>query len=267
MRLLAALLLAGRSVADIHHLFTSSFSTPHIYGLEFDDKANTLISIANITAHGGHPWLSFSYDKTSLYAGESNSFVSYSVLNGGTDLAYSRSVSVTGTCSGAQTQDSTQPFVIAELRSPFAVYTAPYGSCGAAIGVDVDGHLDKVIQNIPFRANSAVQGMALDPENTFLYSADEKANGIWTHSVDEKGKLTQVAFTPAPRADSGPRHLVVHPDGKYLYVVLSKTNAIAVFAITTGPTASKEPLKDTGVVYSLLPQSKLNQDSSFLFRL
>lgn len=254
MKFLTALVFASRAIAATHHLFTSSLSTPHLYSLEFDDQTNTLIDIANITAHDGHPWISFSYDKANLYAGERNGFASYVVLNS-TGLEYNRSISVATACGG-QGKDSSMDFVIAELRAPFSVYGAPYGSCGAAVGVDLEGNLQGVVQNVPFASNSRVSGMTLDPENRFLYSADESANGIWTHSVDESGKLTQVAFTPTPRAGSGPRHLVVHPTGKYLYVVLAKSNHVITYAIQSGPNAATEPLKSTTTVYSLLPRGR-----------
>src|ERR1700753_3348417 len=96
---LTALLLAGKCAADVHHLFTSSFATPHLYSLEFNDEKNTLVDIANLTAHDGHPWISFSYDKSSLYAGETDGFASYTVENS-TSLLYSQSVKVQAECGG-----------------------------------------------------------------------------------------------------------------------------------------------------------------------
>jgi carboxy-cis,cis-muconate cyclase len=259
MKFLAALVFASGAIAAKHHLFTSSLSTPHLYSLEFDDETNSLVDIANITAHGGHPWLSFSYDKSNIYAGERNGFASYIVLNS-TGLEYNRSISLAQTC-GDQRGDSSVNFLIAELRAPYSVFGAPYGTCGAAVGVDLEGNLQGVVQNVPFATNSRVSGMTLDPENKFLYSADEDGRGIWTHSVDEKGQLTQVAFTATPRAGSGPRHLVIHPTGKYLYAVLSKSNHVITYAIQSGPTAATQPLKSTTTVYSLLPKGKQSQNS------
>jgi carboxy-cis,cis-muconate cyclase len=252
--LLTSFSLVAYCSAATHHLFTSSFSTPHLYALEFDDDANTLVDVANITGHDGHPWMAFSYDKSSLYAGERDGFASYTVENS-SSLLYNRSVSVMGAC-GSKTKEIGMSYVIAELRTPFTVYGAPFGNCGAAISVDTDLNLQEIIQNFTYRENSAVHGLALDPESRFLYSADDSANGIWTHSIDDRGRVTQMGFTPAPWPDSGPRSLVVHPNGKYLYVVLAKTNAVAVYAINSGAEATKTPLANTGVSYSLLPQGK-----------
>jgi carboxy-cis,cis-muconate cyclase len=244
-------LLAGGSLADLHHLFTSSISTPHLFALEFDDHANTLTNIANISAHDGHPWISFSYDKASIYAGEKSGFASYSVLNN-TALAYSTSIQPPGSC--ADTSENGSPYVLAELKAPFTVFGATSASCGAVMSVDMTGNLQSVLQSFKFRDGSSVKGMALDPENKYLFSADEQGNGIWTHSVTDRGTVTPRTFTMAPSNQKGPRRLVVHPDGKYLYAVMGGSNTVALFAINRGAGSEKSPLTFTGMSYSLLPK-------------
>jgi carboxy-cis,cis-muconate cyclase len=250
-RILAALLLAGKCVADVHHLFTSSYATPHLYALEFNDERNTLQDVANLTAHDGHPWISFSYDKASLYAGENDGFASYTVENS-TSLLYSQSVKVTGECGGKK-DGLGSPYVVAELRAPFTVFGASSSSCGAALSVDAEGKLQTLAQAFKYRDGSSIKGLALDPDNKYLYSADEANNGIWSHLVNDQGTVNQVGFTPAPFPNSGPRHLVIHPDGRYLYAVLSKTNSVAVFAINSGTGSDTTRLTFTGTSYSLTP--------------
>jgi carboxy-cis,cis-muconate cyclase len=255
-RLFVALLLAGKCLAETHHLFTSSFTTPHLYALEFDDEKNSIVDIANITAHDGHPWLSFSYDKSSLYAGENGGFASYQVTNA-TSLDFSQSVKVNAECGGRK-DGLASPYVVAELRAPFSVFGASSSSCGAAMSVDPDGKLQGLVQAYKYRDGSSIKGLALDPDNKYLYSADETGNGIWTHLINDQGTLNQVGFTAAPYPDSAPRHLVVHPDGRYLYVILSRTNSVAVFAINSGAGSENTHLTYTGNSYSLIPAGKFS---------
>ena len=247
-------LLASKSLAWKHHLFTSSFATPHLYTLEFDDEEYSLKNIANITAQSGHPWLSFSYDKASLYAGVNDGFASYLVGNS-TSLSYTRTVPVGNKCPGTKAAAGS-PYMIAEQRTPFNVFGAPSATCGTAISVDSEGTLNEVVQSFKYSDRSQIKGLAMDPENRFLYSADEAANGIWTHSVNDEGKVGKVVFTASPFPNSAPRKLVVHPNGLYLYCIASRANSVLIYAINAGPGAERTPLTYTGVSYSLLPQSK-----------
>jgi len=248
-----SLLLASRTLAWQHHLYTSSFATPHLYALRFDDETNTLTNVANITAASGHPWLSFSYDKSSVYGGIDDGFASYLVENA-TSLVFSRNITIgADQCPGSK-DSAGSPYVIAEQRTPFHVFGAPRDTCGAAISVDSEGTLNQVAQSFKYGESSSIKGLALDPENEFLYSADSKANGIWTHQINDEGKVKQVAFTPSPIPNSEPRKLVVHPNGRYLYVILSKTSSVLLYAINHGTGAQTQPLTYTGLSYSLLPE-------------
>jgi carboxy-cis,cis-muconate cyclase len=221
--------------------------------LEFDDEAHSLTNIANITAQSGHPWLTFSYDKASLYGGVKDGFASYLVDNS-TSLSFVRSVPVGDKCPGTKSSVGS-PYIIAEQRTPFNVFGAPTGTCGTAISVDAEGTLNKVVQAFKYGDRSQIKGMAMDPENKFLYSADEAANGIWTHRISDEGTVKQVSFTTAPFVNSAPRKLVVHPNGRYLHLICSRSNSVLVYAINSGPSSEKAPLTYTGVSYSLLPQN------------
>ena len=100
------------------------------------------------------------------------------------------------------------------------------------MSVDSTGALSTVIQNFNYDNNSGVHGMALDPKNDYLYSADDTGDKLWTHKIDaETGKLTFHDKIAATSAGADPRHVVVHPLGEYLYVLLEAANELAVYAI------------------------------------
>jgi carboxy-cis,cis-muconate cyclase len=248
-------LLTARALADNHHLFVSSFSSPNLYSLEFNDETKKLTQTGHIKGHDGHPWISFSYDKSALYAGERDGFASYQVDNA-TMLSYKRSVALKGACS-QQIAGFGSTFILPLLKAPFTVYGAPFGSCVNSMSVEADGTLQGVIQNIELQSSSGIHGMAIDPESNTVYSADVSANGIWVHQVDPgTTNLKQLAFVPAPEPNAGPRHLIVHPNGQYLYVVMETRSEVAVYAINSGPQSDKNKITFTGMKYSLIPRGQ-----------
>jgi carboxy-cis,cis-muconate cyclase len=259
----------------IHHLFVPSFTSPHLYSLEFNDENNTIAQSGHIVGHDGHPWISFSYDKASLYAGETNGFASYTV-NNSTSLSYKKSVPLVGSC-GQKLAGFGATYVLPLQRAPFTVYGAPFGSCLNAMSVEPDGTLMDVVQNITLDTGSGIHGLAMGPDAEFLYSADDSANGIWVHKVNpETGALTKVSFTSAPSVNAGPRHLIVHPTGRFLYVVMEAKNEVRVYAVNFGQRSTQVKITDTGLSYSLIPQGAnpadymgneviLSADSNILF--
>jgi carboxy-cis,cis-muconate cyclase len=130
--------------------------------------------------------------------------------------------------------------VVAASDAPYAVYGTPFGSgaeCGSVMSVDENGVLSKVIQNYTYSSSSGVHGMALSPTGSFLYSADDAGNTLWTHSIDgTTGEVTLVSSLSGPETGSDPRHVAVHPQGAYLYVILEGANELAQYSIdsTTG---------------------------------
>lgn len=261
--------------ADLHHVFVPSFTSPHLYSLEFDDANNTIVQARHIVGNDGHPWISFSYDKASLYAGETNGFASYTVDNS-TSLSYKKSVPLPGPCS-QKIAGFGSTYITSLQRAPFTVYGAPFGACLSAMSVEPDGTLMDVVQNITLESTSGIHGLAIGADAEYIFSADLSANGIWVHKVNqETGALAKVSFTPAPSVNAGPRHLIVHPTGRFLYVVMEAKNEVRVYAINFGQRSSQVKITDTGLSYSLIPQGEdpadymaneviLSADSNILF--
>ncbi|TID27582.1 carboxy-cis/cis-muconate cyclase [Venturia nashicola] len=251
---LAVLTIARTFVhADLHHVFVPSFTSPHLYSLEYDDAKETLVQAGHTVGHDGHPWISFSYDKAALYAGETNGFASYKV-NNSSSLSYKKSVPLPGPCSQKMAGFGTT-YITSLQKAPFTVYGAPFGACLSAMRVEPDGTLLNSIQNITLESTSGIHGLAMGPDADFLFSADLSANGIWVHKVNqETGALTEVSFTPAPSVNAEPRHLIVHPSGRYLYVVMEAKNEVRVYAINFGQRSSQVKITDTGLSYSLIPK-------------
>lgn len=172
--------------------------------------------------------------------------MSYTLANA-TDIVYGNTLQMAANCSGNAI------FVVAATEPPYSVYGSPFGSnssCGVVMSVDETGGLSEVIQNYTYSSASGVHGMAFAPSDSFLYSADDSANTLWTHSVNSTtGELTLVDSLAGPSTGADPRHVAVHPEGKYLYLILEGANELAQYSIdnTTGIPSWKN------VTYPLIP--------------
>ncbi|KAK8062155.1 3-carboxy-cis-cis-mucoante lactonizing enzyme [Apiospora hydei] len=162
-------------------------------------------------------------------------------------LEFRKSVAAAGACA-----NKTAAFVLPHPLFP-RVYTASWpgpDACAMALSTNPDptaptngsggGMLEAVIQTWRYdsRTNSSggIHGLALDPEGTALYSADLEGDAVWAHIVSPDGTGRVVGLRgrydlPEGRKGSHPRHLVVHPNGRVLYVVMEAANVVAAYAL------------------------------------
>lgn len=74
-------------------------------------------------------------------------------------------------------------------------------------------------------------------------------NAVWAHSYDRETKTAQTLQYLAAPEGANPRHLAVHPNGGWVYVIYEEANSLAVYKRDdkTGL------LMDEKTAYSLLP--------------
>lgn len=249
--------LLSLATADVHRLFVGTFGNAVLYTLEFDDSAETLTLVKNNTASQSHSWISFDYNKQNVYGVAGSAVASYSILND-TSLRFDTSVATGGNCSTVN-----EIFVTAAPESPYSVYATPFGGdaqCGTVVGVLENGTLSEVVQNYTYLTTSGVHGLAFSPNQTYLYSADDSANSVWTHTVDSStGELTYVSRLAGPYTGADPRHATVHPDGQYLYVIFEGTNQLALYSLD----ASTGVPTFTNTTFPLIPQTSGLSNSSY----
>ena len=113
--------------------------------------------------------------------------------------------------------------------------------------------MESNIQNFELDPKSGIHGMVFDPTEMYLYSADLRANKIWTHKKDgQSGQLTLVGSIDAPDSGDHPRWVEMHPSGAYLYVLMEAGNRLAVYVIDE---RSHMPVF-THVTFPLIPPGK-----------
>lgn len=134
---------------------------------------------------------------------------------------------------------------------PYEVFATSFnGGCATQVlSVDEGGKLVSQVANVTYDSSAGVHGSDLSPDNQFFYSADDIGNSVWTHSYDPAtGTVTQLQHLKAANG-SDPRHLTVHPNGNWVYVVYEASSEIAVYARNT----STGLLTFANETYSLLP--------------
>lgn len=71
--------------------------------------------------------------------------------------------------------------------------------------------------------------IAEDPSGAFVLVCDLGLDAIFTYRLDRtSGKLTTASTTHVPSGD-GPRHLVFHPNGRWLYVICEESSTVVLF--------------------------------------
>jgi len=87
-------------------------------------------------------------------------------------------------------------------------------------------------QNYEYQPNTGIHGMVFDAAEDFLYSADLRANKVWTHKKDHAtGHLELVDGIEAPDPGDHPRWVAIHPSGAYLYVLMEAGNRLCEYVI------------------------------------
>lgn len=135
--------------------------------------------------------------------------------------------------------------------SPFTAILTSYASGCASLAASVDssGSLQTAFANVTYDEEAGIHGTAVSSDNNNIYSADDMGNAVWSHSYDSTtGTVTEMQKIDAPTG-SNPRHLAVHPNGEWVYVVFEAANELAIFKrdVLTGL------LTFTNETYSLLP--------------
>ncbi|KAK8245356.1 carboxy-cis,cis-muconate cyclase [Phyllosticta capitalensis] len=221
-----------------HHLMVGTWTRPGaIFTFQFDDEALTLklIKRSEIPHHEPISWMTFSHDRKQIYGASMKTWSSYAVKSP-TDIVQSASHPIAGHPLAANNDTNTRAiFVLAAQKPPYNVYGNPfydYAGYGNVFSVKDDGALKENCQNYEYEPKTGIHGMVFDPTETYLYSADLRANKIWTHKKDaQTGQLTLVGSLDAPDPGDHPRWVEMHPSGNYLYALMEAGNNVAEYVI------------------------------------
>lgn len=172
------------------------------------------------------------------------------------------------TLAGANVSDTTSCTLGVSLAvqrtSPYSIFGVAYdaGCSGVAISVDADtGALVSQIANLTYDTSAGIHGLAISPDSRYVYSADDMGGRVWAHAYDGDAAVnySSVAEVGTALSATGARHLAVHPNGKWLYVVYESANEIAVWSRD----ADTGEVVDSNTTYSLLPDDLVDSNSLY----
>jgi len=143
------------------------------------------------------------------------------------------------------------------------------GGSASTFGLMADGSLGGETGVALFSEGAQSHYVAFDPGGKYLLVTTKGARAMQQLLVDEAGKLTPNA-PPSVAAESGtaPRHMTVHPNGKFVYVVNEAGSSITTYQwsaatdgkLTRGSTISSTPANyngsNTGAHIELSPDAK-----------
>jgi 6-phosphogluconolactonase len=138
--------------------------------------------------------------------------------------------------AGSPFPTGARPLAMAIAPSGKFLYVAS-GNLGAIFAyANASGAL-QIVAGSPFLVGTGPLSLAVDPAEHFLYVANSSSNTVSVLSIDDSsGALTQIPGSPfstgtTTTTTSSPVSLVIHPNGKFLYVANFATNNVSAFTI------------------------------------
>ncbi|CAN9244976.1 unnamed protein product [Alternaria alternata] len=244
---LSTLLLAvvPKVLGDKHYFFSGFFAGNVIAGVEFDDSTNDLTLVNNITVNAseGSKWIAIDERKRNVYVATTGQIQSYAIKSN-RSLTSTSNITLSSSCQNAN-------YIATTNASPYTVFGVAYstGCAAQALAVDSTGALTAATANLTYNSTSGVHGLDISPDAAFVYSADDMGNAVWAHSYDRETKTAQTLQYLAAPEGANPRHLAVHPNGGWVYVIYEEANSLAVYKRDN----KTGLLTDEKTTYSLLP--------------
>jgi len=159
---------------------------------------------------------------------------------------------------------------VAEMNN--YLYAANYES-GSIFGLEIlpDGSLGKIVAEIQHKGAGPNQDRQKGPHahsvnpvpgNTFLIAADLGADSLFCYNQRNDGSLMPDRVSPVVSvpAGGGPRHIAIHPGGKFFYAVMELGISLACYKLTK---TGVEPLGVYPLVEGAFTQADTAADIHF----
>ncbi len=114
--------------------------------------------------------------------------------------------------------------------------------------------------------NNSTYGVAIHPNNKFLYAANVRSDTISTYSINPLTGVLSAVGSPTSSGAIEPNGLYFHPSGNYLYVSNYNGNSISAFSVASDGTLtaiSGSPFNTVGA--SIINGVVITSDGLFLY--
>ncbi|WP_163192137.1 lactonase family protein [Clostridium thermarum] len=198
-----------------------------IYAYRLDEDGS-LIEINSPQDIENPSYICFDRDKRYVYAvierdsfqgGHGGGVAAYKIINDVGELQYLNSKGTKGVdpCHLITDKDNRHLYVANYTEGTFTTFNiAEDGSLGNLVDVTVHegSGVDEVRQE-----KAHVHYVTFTPDEKFLLAVDLGIDKIKIYSVSEKSGIPTPVGEYKVKPGAGPRHLVFHPNGKYVYVI------------------------------------------------
>lgn len=256
LTLLATMLWAGSGSAAIaspksYFVYVGTFTTAAskgIYGYRFSPATGDVVPLGLVAETANPSWMVASPNHRFLYTtnehpGETepgNTITAYAIDPNTGGLAFLNRVSSHGMGPCHLAIDRTGTIVVAANFGSGSIATFRIhrdGRLGEASGVvqDRGSSVDPVRQGGPH-----AHGTVMSRDNRFILAADLGADRIFAHRLNASTGAVEANDVPAAVLPPGraPRHMALHPTGRYLYLVSDK--GLTTFAYDAAHATLKE---------------------------
>ncbi|RAJ97785.1 6-phosphogluconolactonase [Larkinella arboricola] len=241
--LLIALLMSSLAKAQSPKeiLYVGTYSTrgsEGIYVLEFDRASGSLKQLQTVSNAKSPSFLAIHPSGKYLYS------VNEAAANSGGVSSYSIEPK-TGklTMMNQQSSHGRGPCHIAVDQTGKLAFVSNYGGgTFTVLPIQNDGRLGAATDTLKYEGKGAhpqrqdkphIHSATVSPNNRFVYVCDLGTDKVYIYEFDKTSGKVKPAVTPyaSVAPGSGPRHIAIHPTGKYLYLVEEINSSVATFAI------------------------------------
>ncbi|CCH03287.1 6-phosphogluconolactonase [Fibrella aestuarina BUZ 2] len=241
-----ALFVSGMITAPLQaqptpeRLYVGTYSTrgsEGIYTFAFDRTAGTLTQIGSTKNDKSPSFLALHPSKRYLYSVNESS----DGPNGVNAYAIDAKTGALTLLNQGSSEGSGPCHVSLDKTGRLAFISAYGGGTFAALPVGADGRVGAPSFKMKYEggnpANPRQNGVhihsaTVSPDNRFVYVADLGSDRIYTYAIDATKQRVSPAATPytTVKGGSGPRHMVIHPNGRFTYLVEELTSSTAAFS-------------------------------------
>ncbi|MGA0557211.1 lactonase family protein [Larkinella sp. VNQ87] len=239
--LLLSSMVHAQSPKEIMYVGTySTRGSEGIYVLEFDRAKGTLTQIQTISNAKSPSFLAIHPTGQYLYS------VNEAAANSGGVSSYAIEPK-TGklTMLNKESSHGRGPCHIAVDQTGKLAFVSNYGGgTFTVLPIKADGSFGPATDTLKYEGKGPnaqrqekphIHSATVSPNNRFVYVCDLGTDKIYIYEFDLATGKVKPAATPFASVSpgSGPRHLAIHPNGKYLYAVEELTSTVAVFALNS----------------------------------
>ncbi|KAL1741528.1 3-carboxy-cis cis-mucoante lactonizing enzyme [Schizophyllum fasciatum] len=181
----------------------------YLYMLAVDAERGSLRLLKTTVAASAHPWISYDNDRRVVYAsGWSNpiaghrTYSTYAIQDDFTPI-------LLNTVPSCGTKPIANQF-LGQIGNGVFYGVDFVNPCGDVWTVKDNGAFDDHIQTIHFEDGATLHGFANTEDLRFMYIMDLGGNEVHTFRVDEANALMK---------NAGPRHAIIPPSGKFMYII------------------------------------------------